>query len=293
MRDEYKPVKTGVPSMNEPPYEFSRWWSRSYPDMYSVYESVSDFLQVDKQNIIVGNGCEGTMKSVLFAIKPEKLSFSVPCWGFLDVYSQQIGFKLDKHDYKLNGKVMEDDDFNEIDVYYATWPANNYLPTRINGRNMNSSRFSVIDVTYSTPKQIVSLSKSIDVHGKTILVGSFDKLFGCGLRLGFAVFPNEISEQVNIHREQFISSAAERAARELSLNQKIYENNFSDMWKILPERTRERCFYVGNNYFVVNGHHNELNGRLFSVDGMNFTRFGIPENAGENLNELIDLVERT
>lgn len=72
---------------NEPPDPLSIEANfRRYPDMQAAYSSMAKMLDVPDNCVMLGNGVENVMKNVLLALKPSSLSWSVPTWGFVDVY---------------------------------------------------------------------------------------------------------------------------------------------------------------------------------------------------------------
>ena len=92
-RDTYKPERYGGISLhNEPPDDLVMTTNcRLYPDMYYVYKTFAEWLGLPVKNIMLGNGAENVIKNVLLALKPKSISWSVPTWGFIDVYCAQLG----------------------------------------------------------------------------------------------------------------------------------------------------------------------------------------------------------
>lgn len=87
-------------------------------------------------------------------------------------------------------------DVNVAFDYYNTYYANNLLYTKINCYNEQRARYSIIDISYANLHMINDIMSKFDFNGNRIVVGSFDKLCGCGIRIGFAVFPNHLSETI-------------------------------------------------------------------------------------------------
>lgn len=117
-----------------------------------------------------------------------------------------------KHKFKRSGMAFEEEDFGEeIDIYYNTMDFNSVLQHFPNVHNIFTARASVIDLTYCSLEKIQDMAKDIKTcidagaRRNVIYVGSFDKLFGAGLRLGFAFFSDEHAEAMSVQRENYIN----------------------------------------------------------------------------------------
>lgn len=192
MRNDYQPRSGGLSQLNEPPFSPRKLkMLRTYPDMFMAYQMFAEFFGISTDNLILGNGFENVMKSTLLAVRPSTLSYSVPCWGFIDVYAEQMGIHKDVHNYMMDSDAMIDEDFDDVDIYYASSPSNNLFKTYTNGKNMFNARYVLLDVSYANVEQLKWFIDNVfDVNRNIILLGSFDKLLGCGLRLGFAIYPS-------------------------------------------------------------------------------------------------------
>lgn len=169
--------------------------------MRIAYDVFCSEFNVPAKNVILGNGCENIIKNILLGIHTTCLVWSKPAWKFIDVYCSQLDitpmcldFSYNQHNrFAYEPNVMNN---NDIFDYYNTYYANNLLYTSINSSNEQKSRYSIIDISYADMQMIYDIMSNFNYNGKRIIVGSFDKLCGCGIRIGFAIFPNRLSEQI-------------------------------------------------------------------------------------------------
>ena len=267
MRDYYTKRKpSDISYSNEPKNDIIISCSiREYPDMFNAYEKFKTIFNVnDSISFILGSGCENIMKNSLLALKAKELSWSKPTWGFIDVYIEQLNIIPHIHEFKLNGdKVIEDDFIENIDIYYGTYETNNVLCHEMNLSNIKKSRYAIIDVSYSDIEQIREIIH--DIPENAIYVGSFDKLYGCGLRLGFAFFNDNIKDEMYLQREHFINSAAYQ-----------FLNDFDKYENIKPIYNTEGDFN-SFNFYSKQGNI-DIEGSItkkFYSDGIKYTRIGV------------------
>ena len=106
---------------------------------------------------------------------------------------------------------IEDEFEEDIDVYYNTSKFNSVLKHLKNPANMLKARVSIIDLTYVGLDEILrhaaDMKSCIDAGkpASRIYVGSFDKMFGAGLRLGFAFYTDQYADSMAIQRENYIN----------------------------------------------------------------------------------------
>lgn len=273
MRNDYMPTLAGLPYKNDAPVDVILSASiQYYPDMHKVYSVFSEDFKLPKHNFILGSGCENTLKCVFEALNVKSLHYSFPCWGFIDVYKQQFKFKTYEHQFSRNFK---DNEFDEnIDVYYSTLPFNNFIPTMPNQKNILKSRYTIIDLTYMQVDDLKKEFYDFNVNDNVILVGSFDKQFGCGLRLGFAVFPNSCAEKIQLFRENFINSMAETFILKHMYFKKMQRNCYWQKIKNLGSVWQSQNYAV----FQTNLVPTEFNFIKFDFYGKSYIRIGIPQN---------------
>lgn len=290
-RDTYKPTySNGISLYNEPPDDLIMTTNcRRYPNMYYVYKAFAEWLGLPVKNIMLGNGAENVIKNILLALKPKSISWSVPTWGFIDVYCAQLGCLPIKHDFKRVGMFFEEEDFTEeIDIYYTTMKFNNVLKHSINFKNIITARASIVDLTYLSLNEIKDTAAEIKTYinnnenRNIIYVGSFDKLFGAGLRLGFAFFTDRYAEDMAIQRENYINQLAADF---------ILKNEFKEpekkYWRFLQKALTDGklspYIMLCKNFITVpwKVNYTQLQHKEIKINGQWYSRFGIPHDKKE------------
>lgn len=290
-RDTYKPERYGGISLhNEPPDDLVMTTNcRLYPDMYYVYKSFAEWLGLPVKNIMLGNGAENVIKNVLLALKPKSISWSIPTWGFIDVYCAQLGCQPIKHKFKRSGMAFEEEDFTEeIDVYYNTIDFNSVLQHFPNAHNIFTARASIIDLTYCSLNKIQDMAKDIktcidaEAQKNIIYVGSFDKLFGAGLRLGFAFYTDQYANSMAIQRENYIN----QLAADFILKHEFKEPE-KKYWKLLKKAVDDGKLspytMLCKSFITVpwKADYTQLQHREIEIDGHQYSKFGIPHDEEE------------
>ena len=207
----YKPKKYGLSDQNEPPLDRLLTVNiRNYPDMAMVYEKFSKAIEKPLNRFILGNGAENVIKNVLLAVKPEILFSTVPGWGMIEVYSESVGFRNipnriywneGKKSLELEQVKLQNDsewvyDYAGISNFCHYRYKDNYVPQNL-----------ITDLSYRSifDKEFFPVKPP---RGNHIIVGSFDKEFGVGFRLGFAIFDPKWNDLMQIQREEYINPSA-------------------------------------------------------------------------------------
>lgn len=281
-RNSYAEAEESTVSMsNEPFIDLHLDASaRRYPDMCKAYEGFSKFFGIPASQFILGNGCENAMKSILLALKPKSIHWSKPSWGFVDVYAAQLECQSCVHAYEGDlASGFNDEDFAEgIDVYYATMHANNFIPTSVNAKNVEKSRYSVVDLSYLQVDQLKEVL-SCRVDSKVIYVGSFDKLLGCGLRAGFAVFSEALSDAIQLQRENYVNALAAKVFQNLDRYCKVADDASSLKSWHLDSLHLECPVFATSNYIVVQSSQNiSFPCKRIIINGITYSRYGMPSD---------------
>lgn len=254
--------------------------TRKYPDMHKAYNGFSKCFGIPASQFILGNGCENTMKSVLLALKPKSLHWSKPAWGFIDVYVAQLECQPYVHTFKGSlAASFEDEDFEEdIDIYYATVHANNAIPTSYNKNNVQKSRFAILDLTYLRVDQLKEVL-SCKLSSNVVYVGSFDKLLGCGIRAGFAVFPEDLSSRMHLQRENYVNALAAETFQNLESCCSIAAS-LSPLQKWHLDSMHLGCssFATGNYITVESSKDIGFYCKQFAINGVTYSRYGMPND---------------
>ena len=285
-RYPYKLRDYGLSGHNEPPQSnIIEVNVRNYPDMYRVYQRFAQVFNVKMNQFILGNGAENVIKNVLLTVKPKTLSWNYPTWNMLEVYCEALNIKPDAREFKLiNSNCIKgiQPSFYEqekVDCYYTNLGRTSVFEYHC--YPSPQAKTYICDCTYMPLKELETLIPQILKEKNSILVGSLGKIYGAGLRLGFAIFNEFWNEKMQIQREQFLNPAA----CEYILNNPQFGKQPESLWFKEIEKYFPIDFCsLTNNYFTLKGHieaNPGLNPHYFKVKEVEFTKFGIPSNMTE------------
>ena len=285
-RNSYKSREKGT--SNEPAALKDFEHLREYPDMKKYYQIFSDLIELPTNQFILANGGENAIKNTLLAIKPKNMFFSYPTWGMLDVYCEALDINPIRSELIVNedGDIFEDEKYFEmldgVDCFYSCAGINNYVS--YNPIIEDGNFWRILDLTYHDWHSIKCHCASLNAE-KEVVVGSFDKMLGCGIRLGFAVFPRQFNDRFQLQREQFLNYSACQILEYLEKNPEVLrrsncQERAEKFWKTcLPAQIyKEDIITKTNNYITFRGNL-DLNvpNIKFEIDGKKFTRIGISE----------------
>lgn len=263
---------------------------RQYPDILSVYNAFSTFMcNISLNRFILCNGGENAVKNTLLALKPKSLMYSVPTWGMIDVFCEALDIKPLRKNLEFNSLlncVQEQvplDETKGVDCFYDCYKYNNLIGYTSNlNYNYTLAKYNILDVSYCTLQEIQSLIKKN--YRSTIIVGSFDKMFGVGLRLGFAIYPEHLNEQFQLQREQFLNYEAciflkwleSKSAKSLD---NYIQNKLISRLEIFIKYIPLIPVSVNFNFITYKSAlEYNVNKRIFKIDNQYFTRFNYPFN---------------
>ena len=281
-RNEYVKKIYGLSTQNEPGNDCVVSCNvRQYPDMYYIYKKFGNYFNIESNTFFLSNGCENAIKNVLLAIKPKTMCWCIPTWGMMDVYCEALDIKPLKKEFKYDNIKSEfiTPNLSDIkcDCLYTNCGFTNYFKYNFNTMDLYNSDFNynICDITYQNIGQMKSSIQVLKQNPKNIIVGSFDKLVGCGLRLGFAIYSKELHDRMSLQREQFINSCAFEWFMNTDFN--ISKNQYISKLKNI-----KNIHTINDNFITVVGNIDTTIPCVhFNVDGHDFTRFGIPNNYNE------------
>lgn len=243
-----------------------------YPDMYQTYKSFANIFCLSLQNFILTNGCQNALKSALLAIKPSSLYFDYPSWQMLQVITTACNIPYIKKQIKFQNNILYSNCSQQADWYYTTLGRNNWFKYNDSLIFQHCGK-RIIDVSYFNIQQIKEI---IIKYPQDIICGSFDKLFGPGLRLGFCIYPKQYNNKFQLQRQQYINALASNFLIENYIRDYTYKFPlYMDKFKSLPI-----FLCMTNNYMTFKGNLNtNIISKKVSINNQYFTRFGIPQNA--------------
>ena len=306
----YAPKKYGVASQNEPAEDvYVDCNVRLYPDMILAYKKFAELFDLDLDQFILCNGGENAMKAALLALKPKDLTWFVPTWKMpevlcaaLDIKPVMKNFQYDQEKREIFTPRLTED--VKGDCFYSNYGNSSlfsyqgmYEPSLL-GWNP-SFKHTIIDLTYLDYKCMKNAVGNL-LRGSpdNIIIGSFDKAIGCGLRLGFVIFNPKYNDAMQLQREQYINMCA------YNWLLSVVETDFDIFYQKNPLRDKleenlisfmnlPTDWTLNNNYFTVpyNVELN-LNEVHFKIGEKDFTKFGIPQESDkDSLNKIYWMVK--
>lgn len=283
-REDYKQRNYGLSTQNEPGDDlYLQGNVRLYPDMYYAYKKFGDFFNLPSDTFFLGNGCENTIKNVLLALKPKTMCWVGPTWRMLEVYCEALDIKPIYYSFEYNitnNKFELPSNFynTEADILYSNCGITTAFEYDYSTTELDNTKatYNICDITYQNVEQMKKSIEKLSKNPKNIIVGSFDKLFGCGLRLGFAIYPPHLHQKMALQREQYINV--------LAFNWLTQTDFCSPKNKYIDELYMQLSSidYITDNFLTLVGDvKTTLPCHKFEVSGQKFTRFGIPNNNNE------------
>ena len=288
----YTPKKYGVASQNEPAADvYIDCNVRLYPDMLQAYRKFASLMDLSLDQFILCNGGENAMKTALLALKPKDLTWFAPTWKMpevlcsaLDILPVIKNFEYDPIKREIFTPKLDDE--VKGDCFYSNYGNSSLfsysggIESAIIGWNTNF-KSTIIDLTYLNYKEMKQAIHSLLIGSpNNIIIGSFDKMIGCGLRLGFVIYNPKYNDAMQLQREQYINMCA------YNWLLRVIEKDFETIYPQNPLRDKlnENCFPVlpsdwsfNDNYISVPYYiEANLNEAHFEISGHQFTKFGIP-----------------
>lgn len=260
---------------------------RTYPDMFNTYQNFSELMNISSNQFILANGGENAIKNCLLAIKPKLLIDTVPGWGMIPVYCDALEIENYRNPIINTGERYF---INKVKVpfykksktcYYDYYGITNFISYNNNELETLNKEIVIYDMTYRKIQEVKELYRSIIANPNRIIVGSFDKQYGAGIRLGYVLFNPIWNDRMQIQREQFINPSACKFLKRL-VNGKYKENNTGKknlefLLSLLYYR-RLKVITKTENFVTVEGHLDcsQMNLVHFNIGDKTFTRFPIP-----------------
>ena len=226
-----------------------------YPDANSdeLRTKLSEFLGVDKGQIVVGNGSDELIGYFVLAFGRTDacVSFPTPTFAMYHILARIAGLKavglpLDEH-FNLNDDSWQSHlDANRLNLAFISYPNN---PTS------NTFSAEVIRKTLSRSDALVVLDEAyyefsgktffdeLNRHPNLVIARTFSKAYGlAGLRIGYLIAHPEIINEINKVRLPYNLNRFSQMAAMLLLKQHVRQaqkSQFSlQIQSILKERDR-------------------------------------------------------
>lgn len=271
-RDDYQPAEQnpfGISTKNEPWTErHIEIDARPYPDMHRAYRDFSKAYKIPLNNFILTNGCESALRIALLALRSHKLTIEQPTWARVQVECEALDIQYDFINYQYKDGIFFPEK-SALGDLYATDTYNNLF----RHENIIGHGRTILDETY-TSKTLLADQKELNEN--TIIIGSFSKTGGAGLRLGYCIFSDEWADRFNMLREQYISPAAcEWLAT--SLIPTLTVKDIEIPYRIITQHPV---------YTTVEAKTLPIPHKHFQVSGVDFCRFGVQHDMTDIVKEL-------
>ncbi len=226
------------------PYDLGK-----YPDQNRIYNSLSKFLKIKKENLLITSGIDGSIKSIfeIFTGPNEKLAVLDPSYAMYEIYSKlfktkllKIKYKNFKIDKKQLYKIINDGKIKILFLPNPNQPIEDNLSLKeikkISSLCKKNKIMLVIDEAYymfgsQTAAKLCVKEKHV------IVLRTFSKSFGLpSIRLGHIIAHKNIINIFNSYRLSYESNF---------LSDKVAEyfiNNFSIIKKHIKKVIKGRDF---------------------------------------------------
>lgn len=260
-----------------------------YPDIsyYDMKNAIKEYekenLEIDSDNIILGNGASEIIYKISEALKPKKALIVSPSFSeyeeSLKLQKSEIEYYIlkEENDFKLDQGFLE---FikDDIDIIFLCSPNNptgklidKSLLKRIMDKAVERSTVVVLDESFIDFTNQKSFSKHLKEYENLIILKSLTKFFACpGIRCGYALLSNkETAEKISLFMPSWNINIFSDIYTRYALNDKEY-----------IKKTKE---YIKNEKEYLEMHLSKIkNIKVFKTD-TNFILFKAYKNLKQRL----------
>ena len=230
-----------------------------YPDHQVIYDSLSKFLKIKKENVLISSGSDGSIKSIfeIFLSKNDKIAVLSPTYAMYQVYSDVFKTKLIKigynKDYRLNRKQLIDIiNHKNIKVLFIPNP-NQPIEDIISKKEMTklceickkNKILLVVDEAYYMfgAPTVASLIKKFN---NLIILRTFSKSLGIpSVRFGFILANRKIISIMNSYRLSYESNFLTDTVVKYFIDNFQIIKNYINKVKLGREYVRSECKKLG------------------------------------------------
>ncbi|OPJ56828.1 pyridoxal phosphate-dependent aminotransferase [Alkalithermobacter paradoxus] len=175
------------------------------PDYLNLKDSISNYCNVSKENILLGSGATELISSFIKLLNPKKSLIVSPAYSEYERELKKVNSHIDKYflkkeiDFKVNLddfiKTINSDDYELIVICNPNNPTGQaFTKYEIEKILQSTNSFVMVDETYVefTDTDIYSSSSLIDDYSNLFLIRGTSKFFSTpGIRLGYALISNK------------------------------------------------------------------------------------------------------
>lgn len=214
----------------------------AYPDIRSYYlkKALSEFENIDKESIAVGNGAADIIYRLAYAVKPKRALLLAPTFSEYETALRNINCTVDYY-YLIqeNNFIVKDEILTQIknkDILFVCNPNN---PTgmlidkdfmlKIANKCKEESCYLVIDecfIDFLENKEDYTFKSFLEDYNNVIIIKAFTKIFAmAGLRLGYCLcFNKELLYKINAANQPWSISVPAQIAGVEALKDTEYLN---------------------------------------------------------------------
>ncbi len=254
-----------------------------YPDHQVIYESLSKFLKLKKENVLISSGSDGSIKSIfeIFLSKNDKVAVLSPTYAMYQVYSDIFKTKLIKigynKDYKLNRKQLTDiinrKNIKVLFIPNPTQPIEDIISknemTKLCKICNKKKILLVVDEAYymfGAPTAAGLIKKFNNI----IILRTFSKSLGIpSVRFGFILANKKIISIMNSYRLSYESNFLTDTVVKYFIDNFQIIKNYINKVKIGREYVRNECKKLGfnvigkySNFLLIDFRNNLLKRKL-------------------------------
>lgn len=232
-----------------------------YPDHTNIYRALSKFLKINKENILISAGSDGSLKSIfeIFLSPNDKVAVLSPTYAMYEVYSKVFKIKLFKINYKDNFKLNKRELFETINkkkikILFLPNP-NQPVEDIISINEMKKickicykkKILLVVDEAYYMFGAPTSV-KLIKKFNNVIILRTLSKSFGLpSIRFGYIISSKSIINIMNSYRLSYESNFLSDSVVIYFLKNFSKVKNYIKQVKIGREYLRKECLKLGYN----------------------------------------------
>jgi len=177
---------------------------REYPNLYELYEKLSNFVDVNIENLLLTQGSEQALKSVfeVFVEQDDEVVYYSPSFAMYDVYSFQKKAKVIHLQFKDNRDMDINDILKNITLntrLFSLISPHNFTGTTLSYKEIEkivihtkqTNTIFLLDEAYYHYENINSID-FIKNNSHVIITRTFSKALGIpGARVGYAISNKE------------------------------------------------------------------------------------------------------
>lgn len=238
----------------------------SYYDIDDFHIKYSEYLNVDKQHVLITNGADEAIKNIYFiyAKENDNIMFPTPTYGMYNVYTQMFKCNSIQIDYDNNLKINKEKIYNNLNstkIFFLPNPNHNEDNfeldeiARICNILQKNNGIMVVDETYYGFGSM-SVVELLSKHSNIFIIRSFSKTFGLpGIRIG-CLISNYKYQITNLRGGYEISYISYRIGLYFLNNINIINNYIDECIEgrnyLIEELNKNKIKFNGKSGYIFN-----------------------------------------